>query len=83
MILCDLLMPAMDGFAFIAAVRRDPRWRRAAVAAVSALGSDADYRRTREAGFDAHLTKPIPPDQLAGVVRAVPREKPRLSGESQ
>lgn len=82
-ILCDLLMPAMDGFAFIAALRRDPRWRRIAVVAVTALGSDADYRRTWEAGFDAHLTKPIQPNHLAAVIRAVLREKPRPSGESE
>jgi CheY-like chemotaxis protein len=75
-ILCDLLMPAMDGFAFIAALRRDPRWRRTAVVAVTALGGDADYRRTWEAGFDAHLTKPVRPDQLTAVIRAVLRSPP-------
>lgn len=72
-ILCDLRMPTMDGYAFIAALRRDANWIRTPVVAVTALGSDADYRRTWEAGFDGHLTKPIQAGQLAAVVRAVLR----------
>jgi two-component system cell cycle response regulator len=72
-ILCDLLMPTMDGYAFLSALRRDARWLRTPVVAVTALGGDADYRRTWEAGFDGHLTKPIQGHQLAAVVRAVLR----------
>ena len=72
-ILCDLLMPTMDGYAFIAALRRDAAWQRTPIVAVTALGSDADYRRTWEAGFDGHLTKPIQADQLTAVVHAVLR----------
>jgi CheY-like chemotaxis protein len=70
-ILCDLVMPVMDGFRFATAVKQNRRWRRIPIVAVTALGGEADYRRTWEAGFDAHLAKPVHPDQVVGVVRAV------------
>ena len=70
-VLCDLLMPGMDGFVFISQLRSHPPWADVPVVAVTALGGDTDYRRTWEAGFDGHLTKPIEVGQLAAVVRAV------------
>jgi two-component system, OmpR family, phosphate regulon response regulator PhoB len=72
-ILCDLLMPELDGFGFIRELRTRPEWRGVPVLAVTALGSDTDYRRTWEAGFDGHLTKPIQASQLEAVIEAVTR----------
>jgi CheY-like chemotaxis protein len=74
-ILCDLLMPEMDGFTFIRQVRAQARWRDVPIIALTALGDDADYRRTWESGFDGHLTKPIEQRQLAAVIRAVIRTR--------
>src|SRR5260221_639729 len=59
LILCDLRMPVIDGFGFIDRLRHDPNLSRTAVLAVTALGSDADIKRTWEVGFDGHLVKPI------------------------
>lgn len=59
LILCDLLMPRIDGFTLVARLRSDPRWRATPVVAVTGLGYDSDYQRTWEAGFDGHLVKPI------------------------
>jgi len=70
-ILCDLLMPEMDGFHFIQRLRANVDWRDIPIVAVTALGADPDYRRTWEAGFDGHLTKPVESAQLAAVIRAV------------
>lgn len=67
-VLCDLRMPGMDGFDLIARVRRDPHLKGAPVVAVTALATDADYRRSLEAGFDAHVAKPIDFAALAGVM---------------
>jgi two-component system cell cycle response regulator DivK len=75
-ILCDLVMPVMDGFHLRAALKRSPRWRRIPVIAVTALGGETDYRRTWEAGFDAHLAKPVHPDQVVAIVRAVTGRPP-------
>jgi CheY-like chemotaxis protein len=67
-VLCDLLMPGMDGFAFLREMRRDPSGARVPVVAVTALGSDRDLHRTWSAGFDGHLTKPIDYDSIVAVL---------------
>lgn len=67
-VLCDLLMPVMDGFAFLRAVRRHPTARRVPVVAVTALGADRDLHETWRAGFDGHLTKPIDYDSILSVL---------------
>jgi CheY-like chemotaxis protein len=59
LVLCDLVMPRLDGFRFIEWLRHDPRFSRTPVIAVTALGTDADYRKTWDAGFNGHLVKPI------------------------
>ncbi len=62
-VLCDLQMPGMDGFEFVRRIRSDPRWSGLPVVAVTGLSGEGDELRTRRAGFDAHLAKPL--DYLA------------------
>jgi CheY-like chemotaxis protein len=70
-ILCDLLMPGMDGFAFLRTVRREPAFAAIPVVAVTALGGPDDLHRTWSAGFDGHLTKPVDYDTLAALLDRV------------
>jgi CheY-like chemotaxis protein len=74
-ILCDLLMPRMDGFEVRDRIRRDPRHTRVPIIAVTALGSAPDYLRTWEAGFDGHVSKPVNDRELAMVVRRLGRSR--------
>jgi PAS domain S-box-containing protein len=63
MILLDLAMPGMDGFE----VRRrlgEDGGRDAFLVAMTGFGNEDDKRRTRAAGFDAHMTKPVELDAL-------------------
>lgn len=94
LILCDLRMPGLDGFAFLERLRQDPAAARVPVIAVTALGDDRALQRTWAAGFDGHLTKPIDYDTIASVAervltprrfrrRAPPRRPPRLSGGNE
>jgi CheY-like chemotaxis protein len=67
-VLCDLSLPGMDGFAVARALRADPATARARLIAVSGYGSAADQQRSRAAGFDLHLVKPLDADQLQGIL---------------
>jgi CheY-like chemotaxis protein len=67
-VLCDIGLPGMDGYAVAAVLRRDAATASARLLAVSGYGQEEDQRRSREAGFDEHLTKPV---DLAELERAL------------
>jgi CheY-like chemotaxis protein len=60
-VLCDLGLPGMDGLQVAAALRADPATAGARLIAVSGYGQEDDVRRSLEAGFELHLTKPVDP----------------------
>jgi CheY-like chemotaxis protein len=66
-VLLDLSMPGMTGFDVIQRIRAASA-NNVIVAAMTGLGSDEDIARTRTAGFDAHLTKPVDLPELEGVL---------------
>jgi PAS domain S-box-containing protein len=59
----DIGLPRMDGFE-VARQLRDLLGRRVLLVALTGWGQDEDRRRSREAGFDHHLTKPPEPEVL-------------------
>ncbi len=67
-VLLDLSMPGMDGVELARALRSQPGFEDVRFAAVTGLSQEADRRRTREAGFDAHLVKPLSPEDLRRVL---------------
>jgi CheY-like chemotaxis protein len=75
MILCDLAMPMMDGIEFATRVRRNPRFRRVLLVAVTGREHHRDFLATLAAGFDAHVVKPVTPEALTSLAR-------RLSGHT-
>lgn len=74
-VVSDIGMPQMDGCDFLRQVRRrDPaQGGRVPAIAMTAYGRTEDLRRTAEAGFQVHLTKPVPPEKLRETVAAVAR----------
>jgi CheY-like chemotaxis protein len=58
-ILLDLGLPGMDGFEVCREIRALPEGRAILVIAVTGWGRPEDRARTTEAGFDAHLVKPV------------------------
>jgi len=76
-ILCDLLMPELDGLALARHIEADLRWRKIPVLAVTALGAAADYIRTWAHGFAGHMVKPINPDDLIHAIRLLIGRKTR------
>jgi two-component system CheB/CheR fusion protein len=71
-VLLDIGLPGMDGLAVARALRTDPAVSRSLLIAISGYGQEADRRRTREAGFDHHLVKPVRPDVLRALLDAPP-----------
>lgn len=59
LILLDLSMPGMTGFEALSHLRRLPACASTLIMAMTGLGTSDDKRRTQEAGFDGHLTKPV------------------------
>lgn len=57
LLVTDLQMPVMDGFALMRAVRGDPAWKDLPMIVVSTLGSEADRAQAARAGADAYLLK--------------------------
>jgi signal transduction histidine kinase len=60
----DLGMPEMDGYAVARAVRSDPKFASTRLIALSGYGQPDDRRRTADVGFDEHLVKPVEHDVL-------------------
>ena len=52
-------MPGMDGYEVARRLRADDRLKATVLVALTGWGSADDKRRTKEAGFDRHLTKPV------------------------
>jgi CheY-like chemotaxis protein len=83
LILCDLEMSALDGFGFIQRLRRDHRFRRVLTVAVSEAARPVNIAKTREAGFDGHIAKPVSPEILARLLdRALDRQMARNGSQS-
>jgi len=58
-VLLDLGMPKLNGFEACRRIRSEPWGKDMLVVAVTGWGQEEDRRRTAEAGFDAHFTKPV------------------------
>jgi two-component system CheB/CheR fusion protein len=71
-VLCDLGLPVMDGFALARALRADPRFSQIRLIALSGYTQPEDRRKARAAGFDAHLAKPLDLEELGRILEEVP-----------
>jgi signal transduction histidine kinase len=63
-VICDIGLPDIDGYEVARAIRADPRHAHAKLVALSGYGQDEDRRRSEEAGFDVHFTKPADVDAI-------------------
>ena len=58
----------MDGYEVAQSIRKQPSMGSLVLIALTGYGQDEDRRRSREAGFDHHLVKPVDPDTLLAIV---------------
>lgn len=67
-VLLDIGLPDMDGYEVARRLRTEYGLADTCLIAISGYGTDEDRRRSREAGFDHHLVKPVDIDALRGLL---------------
>jgi PAS domain S-box-containing protein len=67
-VLMDLGMPGMNGYEAARFIRKQSWGKQMRLIALSGWGQDEDRRKTKEAGFDEHLVKPVDPSDLKRIV---------------
>jgi two-component system CheB/CheR fusion protein len=76
-VLLDLGMPKLNGFEACEAMRAEPWGKDICIIAVTGWGQDEDRKRTKDAGFDAHLVKPADPGKLTELLASISIQQPR------
>src|SRR5579872_3591263 len=64
LVLCDILMPGIDGYEFATRFKASPRSARTPLVAVTALAMTGDREKIMRAGFDGYISKPIDPERF-------------------
>ena len=64
-VLLDIGMPGLDGYEVARRLRSLNAERPLRIVAITGWGQEADRQKSREAGFDLHLVKPVDPNELA------------------
>jgi PAS domain S-box-containing protein len=75
LVLLDLALPDMDGFAVLRTLRSQWAFNHLLVAAMTGFGQQSDKDRSNEAGFDAHLVKPVSMASLDALIMDAERHR--------
>ena len=74
-IICDIGLPEMDGYATARAIRADPKLRQVGLIALSGYAQPEDVEKAKEAGFDIHLAKPSSLEAIERALAGLPRRE--------
>jgi signal transduction histidine kinase/DNA-binding response OmpR family regulator len=78
----DIGMPGMSGHEVARAIRGQPGGENFLLVAMTGYGQAEDRRRSREAGFDLHLVKPVSMKSLEDVVNSLEPREPQAAGHT-
>ncbi len=71
LILMDIFLPEEDGYQVLDRLRAHPRFKDTLIAAVTVDVSVSNMERTRSAGFDGFIGKPLDPDRFPSQIRRI------------
>jgi two-component system, chemotaxis family, sensor kinase Cph1 len=74
--LLDIGLPGMDGHELARRMHADPALRNTMLVALTGWGTEEDKQRSREAGFDEHLIKPVDAGRLRGLLASLVTPRP-------
>jgi DNA-binding NarL/FixJ family response regulator len=78
LIICDIMMPEMDGYATIEHIRQDRRTNWIPVLFLSAKGQSQDRIKGLNLGADVYMVKPFEPEELVAQVESSLKQTNRL-----
>lgn len=79
LIICDVMMPEMDGYSFVRRVRDNPQTNYLPILFLSAKGQAQDRVAGLNTGADVYMVKPFEPDELVAQIEASLKQSARLS----
>ena len=68
LILCDVMMPEMDGYEVVKAIREEPKTKTTPFVFLTAKAERGDQREGMESGADDYLTKPFRPSEVINAI---------------
>jgi CheY-like chemotaxis protein len=69
LVLMDIMMPEMDGYETMQAVRSMPEFKRLPIISLTAKAMKGDRERSIQSGASDYITKPVDTDQLLSLMR--------------
>jgi len=69
-VLLDIGLPKLNGYDVARQMRSHPWSEKMTLVAMTGWGRDTDRNRSRDAGFDRHLTKPVDPNVLEALLNS-------------
>ena len=79
MIICDVMMPEMDGYSLVKHIRQEPQTNTIPVLFLSAKGQSQDRVKGLNEGADVYMVKPFEPEELVAQVESSLKQIKRLS----
>jgi PAS domain S-box-containing protein len=71
-VISDIGMPEVDGYELAKRIRQEPELKEVVLVALTGYGQQGDRRRTKDAGFDYHLVKPVDLESLEELLASLP-----------
>jgi signal transduction histidine kinase len=78
-VLLDIGMPNMNGYDACRSIREQPWGKGMVIVAQTGWGQDEDRRRSRDAGFDHHLIKPVDQAKLSALLTEIASQRARVA----